>query len=474
LPKARKRFGEDLDWYLIPISTLKTIGLIVLLAVLAGVAGYLAYTAINSDRARAQRMLKDGFALVEQIPNLPDFARRKEAYVQLQESLQNAQKAMGRGEFAGVQTIIADVMQRASGILSDAASGKERGVEEILDMEGKVQVQRKDQGIWEDARPRMPLYAGDFVKTGADGSVRIIASESSSTIILFGPKTLHEVAQDSTTVQGGAEPNVKMIYGTTDIFTQSQKIQVKTIQAQAEIDQYSQASFSVGKDREEIRWDQGSGKVTAGGRTLDLAALQKVQVAQGRASAVFPLLAPPKLMEPVNNKIVSFSPGMKLKLQWERTPGAALYQVQVSSSAFFVDYQEKKKAETSLAVTVTTPADYYWRVIALDGKGLAGSPSPPFKFRVVPPGLNPGRDKAPPSLTASAGSPLGSMCIIKGRTDPGAVVMVNGEEAFMDEDGSFQTNVTLKSVGYNRVVIKAVDPYGKETVKQMQVFVPDY
>ena len=463
-----------MDWYLIPISTLKTIGLILVLAAVVGVVGYFAYATLNSDRARAQRMLKDGFALVDQIPKLPDFARRKEVYVQLQVVLQNAQQAMSRGDFAMVQTLITDVMQRASGILTDASSGKERGVEEILDMEGKVQVQRKDQGIWEDARPRMPLYAGDFVKTGADGSVRIITSESSSTIILLGPKTLHEVAQSSASALGRAEPNVKMIYGTTDIFTQSQKIQVKTIQAQAEVDQYSQASFSVNKDREEIRWDQGSGKVTAGGQTVELSALQKVQVAQGRASAVIQLLPPPKLTEPVNNKVMSFSPGMKLKLQWERVPGAALYQVQVSSSVFFGEYQEKKKTELSQTVTVTSPADYYWRVYALDGKGMTGSPSIPFKFRVVPPGHNPGGDKAPPALTASAGAPLGSMCIIMGQTDPGVVVTVNGEEAFMNEDGSFRANVTLKSVGYNRVVIKAMDPYGKETVKQLQVFVPDY
>jgi hypothetical protein len=477
LAKRKRRFGEDLDWYLIPISTLKRIGVVLLLAVFAGVAGYFTYTYINSDKAKAHSLLKDAFTAVERIPKIPDFTSRKEAYVRLQERLQNAQQAMTQKDYVGVQAIAAEVLQRAGTLLADASGGREKGVEEILDLEGKVQVQRKDQGMWEDAKPRMPLFPGDFIKTGNNGSVRII-SESNSTIIILGPKSLHEVAQPTTSAGGQKEHRVNMVYGTTDIFTQNQRVQVKTIQAQAEINPNSAAYISVNENREEFRIDRGNMDVnTAGEPTVTLNPLEKVNLSNGKATTKIQFLAAPKLLDPIPNKTFSYSPGMKVKLQWEKVPGTAKYHVQVSPSIFFVEGNllgENRKADNYQSLGIAVPADYYWRVAAIDAKGVEGSPSNPYKFKVVPRGLTSEGGKTPPPLTVSASPPLGSMCPIRGQTNPGTMVTVDGEDALMNEDGSFQANVTLKNVGYNTIVVKAVDPNGNETVKKIQVFVPDY
>jgi hypothetical protein len=93
---------------------------------------------------------------------------------------------------------------------------------------------------------------------------------------------------------------------------------------------------------------------------------------------------------------------------------------------------------------------------------------------VVPPGEAANLDKVPPPLKVTPGNPLGNSCIVQGVTEPGASVTIDGEQAFTKEDGSFYANITLKQVGVNQVVVKAVDPSGNETVEKVLITVQDY
>jgi hypothetical protein len=475
LAKPPRQAGADLDWYLIQVSTLKKIGLILLVGLVVAGLAYVAYNHLTSDRSRAQSRLKEAVNLVEQIPKLPDFASLKPVYIQLQELLQEAQKAFMAKDYAAALSSATQAAQRAQDALSGAQTSKGKGVEEILDLEGKVQVQRKEQGTWEDAKPRMPLYAGDFVKTGSGGSARLITE--SNVIIVLPPDSLHEVAQPATTSSGERQHKVKLIYGQADIITQSQKAQIVTMAATGEVDLNSQTYVSVRENRAEFRTDRGSTTVsTQDGKTIALNPLQKVNIAGGKAGEVVQVLPKPRLMEPVNNKTVVFTPNLAVKLQWEKVPGAVQYIVQVSYSSFFVEFQEKRKAENYLSVRIPAPADYYWRVAALDAKGNQSpwSTPEPCKFRVIPPGEAANLDKTPPPLEVAPENPLGNSCIVRGVTEPGASVTIDGEQAFTKEDGTFYANITLRQVGVNQVVVKAVDPFGNETVKKVLITVQDY
>jgi hypothetical protein len=82
-----------------------------------------------------------------------------------------------------------------------------------------------------------------------------------------------------------------------------------------------------------------------------------------------------------------------------------------------------------------------------------------------------GRHALPPQLTVSAPQQMGNLFLVFGKTDPGAVVTVNGEPADVAADGSFKKTVTINREGSATLVVKAVDAAGNETVKQVKVFV---
>jgi hypothetical protein len=66
---------------------------------------------------------------------------------------------------------------------------------------------------------------------------------------------------------------------------------------------------------------------------------------------------------------------------------------------------------------------------------------------------------------------MGNIFLVFGKTDPGAVVTINGEPADVAQDGSFKKTVTINRDGSAVLVIKAVDGAGNESVKQVKVFV---
>ena len=475
MAKPKRRTGEDLDWYLIQVATIKKIILILLVGAVAAGLGYVVYSHMNSEKSRAQSRLKEAIRLVDKIPQLSDYASLKPIYIQLQEQLQTAQKAFMAKDYAGALSTATQAAQRAQDTLAGAQAGKGKGVEEILDLEGKVQIQRKEQGVWEDAKPRMPLYAGDFIKTGAGGAARIITE--SNVIIVLPPDSLHEVAPPSSSTGGERRHQVKMIYGGANVMTQDGKAQIQTIAANATVDVNSETFVSVSDNKTEFRSNRGSTVVdTKEGQSYSLGQLQKIDLAKGRPAVVEQVLPAPRLMEPVNNKTFVFQPNLMVNLQWDKIPGAVQYIIRVSGSSFFVEFQERKKSDTMLRVKVPAPADYYWRVAAVDAKGNQGpwSTPDPCKFRVVPQGEAANLDKHPPPLKVIPGNPTSNSCIVRGVTEPGASVTIDGEQAYTNEDGSFYANITLRQVGVNQVVVKAVDPSGNETVEKILITVQDY
>ena len=62
---------------------------------------------------------------------------------------------------------------------------------------------------------------------------------------------------------------------------------------------------------------------------------------------------------------------------------------------------------------------------------------------------------------------------IKGRTEPGATVTVNGQRVDVQADGSFNEFIQLAKVGRQIVVVKAVGINGGENEQRRPVLVAD-
>ena len=63
---------------------------------------------------------------------------------------------------------------------------------------------------------------------------------------------------------------------------------------------------------------------------------------------------------------------------------------------------------------------------------------------------------------------------VKGRTEPGATLTVNGERMEVDSDGSFNECITLQKPGRQMVVIRATGLNGGVTERKVAVVVVSY
>ncbi len=97
--------------------------------------------------------------------------------------------------------------------------------------------------------------------------------------------------------------------------------------------------------------------------------------------------------------------------------------------------------------------EYYWRVSRLSGWAEGGF-SETRMVRVV-------KDQAPPMLRVQlpGGVVQRARVTLKGVTEPGSRVFVQGERVTIDSAGAFEHGVPLKR-GTNVIVVEAVDAAG--------------
>jgi hypothetical protein len=130
------------------------------------------------------------------------------------------------------------------------------------------------------------------------------------------------------------------------------------------------------------------------------------------------------------------------------------------------------RVTNSARVKVSREGSYYWRVSAIDASGVLSDWSSVRRFRMLTEPVRSGSgDITPPALTVSTPQQMGSLFLIFGKTEPGAIVTVNAEPADVEPDGSFKKTITIERDGYSTLVIKSVDAAGNETVRPIRVFV---
>src|SRR6185503_3625499 len=162
---------------------------------------------------------------------------------------------------------------------------------------------------------------------------------------------------------------------------------------------------------------------------------------QGKAGPRIELPPPPKLIAPGAKAELPYvaPPQATATLQWEAVRGAHTYRVAM-------DYNVQR-AELLLSAALDQPGipttthelrgldagSYFWHVSGVSKEGLEGDFSKVSLFSVVnatpPPGAAPG-------LEIEATAVLDGVVLVKGRTDRGATVTVDGHDVTVLPDGS--------------------------------------
>ncbi|MFZ3202157.1 MAG: FecR domain-containing protein [Candidatus Acidiferrales bacterium] len=367
--------------------------------------------------------------------------------------------------------------------ISDAVTPNGGGVANItamqarfVNLDGRVQVKKSNSVQWENADYQITLDKGDLIQTDSGGMARIAFADG-TTYTVKGDTlvTVEEniVAQDRATQVG-----VHISAGQVDLATGSwpvpgSKAEVSFENAVASLHANSRAAVSTdpATQEQQITVAAGSAELNRGNEHVDIGQYQRVEFPTGGPMTKSDVLAPPQLVEPLNlQPIILADPKHDpIHFSWNPVPTAKLYTFQASETTVFNSIViERKTTDPSVDVAGFDPGDYFWRVRAVDAKGNVSDASDPFKFTLVAQGKE--QDMI---LEVDSYELQGNVVEVIGHTEPGAALIVNGEQvADIQSDGKFRYFTEPMQRGSHEIVITGQNRRGGTAIKRVEVVIP--
>lgn len=475
--RTRSR-SADIDWYLISIDRLKQIGLVVLVLLLAGAAYWFYHKEKGNPRSNAESSIFDARQSLNSLAASKEFPAHRAEFDRAQAKLEEANTLFSSAKFTEAQGAAIESQTISRGALSGSADPENAA--QFLTVEGEVRFQKGSSGDWKGADPRVPLFNGDWVKTGNNASAELLFSNGS--VYTVGPNALLEIFAAINPMTSKKTNAVQMQIGSVEVATTNDSSSVRTPGSQIVIE--SDSTTQVGVDPAKttaVVSTKGTASVvsSSGGAPVKLASGEKIRATeQGALSPVKKLLLPPALALPSDNQVFQISPESKVEFSWNPQPGAGAYQLQVSRSRLFSTLEiNSKREKLTASAKVTAEGSFYWRVASIAPDGEVGPFSPFRRFRVSGGGkgsTNASADTTAPALQLNKPYSIGGpYFMIEGATEPGATVFINDEEVDVESSGKFKKLVGFNKIGPNSVIVKAVDPAGNHTVKSETVLVEE-
>ncbi len=490
---VRKPIRTRKDWYSISVDTLRGwFFLLLIAAVLVG--GYIGYRSWESrSLERNSRLVIDqDQALLAQVRDDAKAGEFKSEYDAGTQSLEAARADFAARRFRTALANAVTCRKLLQSILDTVALTNSGGQAQFISLQGEVEYKRSDGGSWEEARPRLPLRAGDYVRTGSGSSAEIVFLDGTlytvrgNTQFVISPGGSQ--GNGSGTTAGGtggaggaggeaaADQAIQMEYGWVNLNTSSHPSQVKTPGAVAKVREDSEAfvTYDRGSNRGRFGAVRGGMELAAkGGMTREVGELQQVVQTGDLLSQAQKLPASPEPLEPADNRELDLDRSQSLVLSWNTVPGSARYALQVSRNHLFGDnlINVENRAKPRATLGLRGEGTFFWRVAAFSREGTEGPWSRPRKFRVASGKTGGDRPDAPPELDLVDVKSYGSIFIVAGRCTPGSRLDINGEQAVVGVDGSFKKTVQFNKEGYSYIEIRARDRWGSETVRRRRVLV---
>jgi FecR-like protein len=335
-------------------------------------------------------------------------------------------------------------------------------------LEGSVKVKPVGKFEWEPADRSMMLKKSDLVRTGTSSAAEITFFDG--TIVHVRPDsliTIEETSEDPSTKRrrvawhiSSGEVNFQTVR--KNMPESSTVISTPTI-VRTTTSELSEGGIRVAQSGDsDVRVYRGTTSVqTKGGQTVNLGASEALRVdAAGKAGPKVTLPPVPALLAPPHQTEVSYvNPAQATTLLvWKSVAGASSYHLMLDYSAYFnrplVDRTGIKDSSVELRGLDT--GKYYWKVAAVDAAGVEGAYSDFYRFTVSrPQGVVPGSGPAP-VLVLQPLEVRSNILQVKGRTEPGSTLTVNGQRVDVSPDGSFNEFITLDKPGRQTVLIRSM------------------
>ena len=349
----------------------------------------------------------------------------------------------------------------------------------FVNLDGRVQVKKVNSVQWVTADYRMALDKGDLIQTGGDGAARITFADG--TTYTVQSDTLVTVEENSVGRDSETRVAMHITSGAVDLTTGTwespkSKAEVSFQNAVASVQLNSRAAVrsDPATSETEVTVSAGTAELsTADGRQhVEIGRWERVTVPPSGGSVVKTnVLAPPDLSQPLNLQplIVPDPKHAPVRFEWKPVPDAVSYELRVSTTAMFSRIVEDRKlTATSVEITGFDQGDYFWDVLATDAEKRVSEPSDTFKFTLATQG------KGQEMLLEVGSTELhGNVVEITGRTEPGAALIINGEQvADVRGDGTFKYFTAPLSRGPQTIVMTGQNRRGGTAIKRIEIVIP--
>jgi len=355
------------------------------------------------------------------------------------------------------------------------SKGEAARAAQFYKIEGDVRVKKARELVWERATKGMSLSVGDQIKTDSRSAAQIIYFNGTITTVTPGSileiKELYE--NPSTRVQQVRE---RLREGRVASVTQEpaaqgsfHEIATQNTVAVTEERTSLEVAFDDKEQKTKLEVHTGKARVSAGGglASVKLEARERVEVdGEANVSAKVKLPPAPLLDAPVDQKIIPLGDEAEtpVHLSWQEVPEASTYHLQISSQSLFSGALVDQMLETpSATLSHAREGNYYWRVAAVFADGTQGPTSEVRKFKIIPGDLAPTGDVEPPPLEVEDFLVFATQVIVRGKTEPGALLSVNGSRIDVYDDGTFTSVIPLRRAGRQTLTFIAQDIAGNTT-----------
>ena len=375
--------------------------------------------------------------------------------------------------------VSANVMKR----LSDAVAPHGNGGPAIsarqarfVNLDGKVQVKKENSVEWSTADYQITLDKGDLIQTGPEGVARIAFADG-TTYTVKGD-TLVTVEENIVAQDRASQVAVHISSGQVDLATGKWEVpgssaQVSFENAVASLRENSRAAVNSDPkgNEQQITVSTGSAELTRGNEHVDIGQHERVSFPTNGQITKTDVLAPPELVEPSNLAPITVSDPKHdpVHFSWKPVTMAKQYEFQASTTGMFNHIVADKRVTTnSVDVTVNDPGDYFWRVRAIDEANNLSDPSDSLRFTLVVQG------KEQEMLLEVDDTQLqGNIVEVVGRTEPGATLIINGEQvADIHPDGHFRYFTQPMQKGSHTIAITGQNRRGGSATKRVDVVIP--
>jgi len=337
----------------------------------------------------------------------------------------------------------------------------------FTNIDGIVRVKKASSNTWVTADYSLALERNDIVQTSAEGMAKVVFTDGANYTVK--PDSLIVIQENSVNAAQQTKVAVQVTTGTVDLTTSSlargskSVVTVEGATATFQSDSAAQVMNDPRNDQHAILVKKGGAEVTRGSQTVAMADYDKVTfTADGKEMVKTKEIRPPFLISPRDKDTYQTDPKTKeVLLTWGPVEGVRAYHVKVSKNRYFTQsllvVDEKNWPNLEMKVKNLEPNQtYYWQVFSIGEDGKESSASETNGFNLV---LK-GDSKTAIPLELESFSQHGHVIEVKGRTEPGARVMVNGQEAIINSDGTFRHFTNPLPTGDNVITVTAQNQKG--------------